>query len=120
MTMTPGTIDGYSFGRMTIRGKEYTSDLVIHADGRIQDGWWRAAGHRLVPEDITAILDSAPSKLVIGTGADGLMKVAAGVLELCRERGIEVEAWRTAEAVRRYNREAKQGRRVAACFHLTC
>lgn len=113
-------IDGYAFGRMTIKGREYTSDLIIHADGRIQDSWWRAEGHCLVPDDIAAVLDSAPAKLVIGTGADGLMQVSAGVLEACRKRGIAIEAWRTAEAVRQYNRAAEEGGNVAACFHLTC
>jgi hypothetical protein len=113
-------IDRYSFGRMSIEGREYTSDLIIHADGRIQDSWWRAEGHRLVPDDIGAVLDSAPAQLVVGTGADGLMRVSSSVLESCQERGIEVEACPTAEAVRRYNRAAEQGAAVAACFHLTC
>ncbi len=117
---TPARIDGYAFGRMNIAGRQYTSDLIIHADGRIQDGWWRAEGHRLVPGDITAILDDAPARLVIGTGANGLMIVSEGVLASCQKRGIEVEACRTADAVTRYNLATEKGAVVAACFHLTC
>jgi hypothetical protein len=116
----PGKIDRYSFGRMAVGGREYTSDLIIHADGRVQDGWWRAEGHRLIADDIAAVLDSAPAKLVIGTGADGLMRVSESVLQSCARRGIKVEACRTAEAVLRYNRAAEEGATVAACFHLTC
>ena len=113
-------IDGYSFGRMTIRGKEFTSDLIIHQDGRIQNDWWRAQGHCLFPDDITSMIDAAPEMLVIGTGAMGLMNVSESVLELCEKRRIEVEVYRTAAVITRFNEIAKAGKAVAACFHLTC
>jgi len=113
-------IDEYSFGRMTIGGKEFTSDLIIHQDGRIQDRWWRAQGHRLLPGDIATVLDAGLEKLVIGTGAMGLMSVSESVLKLCDKRGIEVEACRTVEAVMRFYKAAKEGKIIAACFHLTC
>ena len=57
-------IDGYSFGRMTVGGKEFTSDLIIHRDGRIQDNWWRVQGHRLLSGDIAMVLDAGLEKLV--------------------------------------------------------
>lgn len=113
-------IDEYSFGRMTIGGKEFTSDLIIHRDGRIQDRWWRTQGHKLIPGDITTVFDTNPEKLVIGTGASGLMSVSESVLELCEKRGIEVEACRTAAAVTRFNEAVEADKSVAACFHLTC
>ena len=113
-------IDDYSFGRMTIGGKEFTSDLIIHRDGRIQDNWWRTQGHKLIPGDITTVLDAGPEKLVIGTGAMGLMSVSESLLELCEKRGIEVEVYRTAAAVKRFNKAVVAGTTVAACFHLTC
>jgi len=113
-------IDEYSFGRMKVEGIEFTSDLIIYTDGRIQDNWWRAQGHNLVPEDIPKVLDAAPEKLVIGTGANGMMKVSESVLKLCRNRGIEVEVYRTADALRPFNENTEAGTVVAACFHLTC
>ena len=73
-------IDGYSFGRMTISGKEFTSDLIIYKDGRIKENWWRAQGHHLFPDDIASVIDAAPEMLVIGTGAMGLMKVSEALL----------------------------------------
>lgn len=113
-------IDEYSFGRMTIGGKEFTSDLLVHQDGRIQDRWWRAQGHRLLPGDIAMVLDAGTEKLVIGTGASGMMSVSESVLELCEKRGIEVEACRTAAAVTRFNEAVEADKAVVACFHLTC
>ena len=114
------TIDGYSFGKMIIGGREYTSDFILHADGRLQNNWWRAQGHRLVPGDIAAELEPAPELLIIGTGASGLMVVSTSLVELCRQRGIDFEARRTAAAVRRFNESVEAGISVVGCFHLTC
>lgn len=113
-------IDGYSFGRMTVGGREFTSDLILHPDGRIQDNWWRAQGHNILPVDITTVLDAVPEKLVIGTGASGMMRVSESVAELCKNRGIEVEVCPTAAAVTRFNEAKEAGTVIAGCFHLTC
>jgi hypothetical protein len=43
-------INGYSFGRMIVGEREFTSDLILHSDGRIQDNWWRSQGHSLLPD----------------------------------------------------------------------
>lgn len=113
-------IERYSFGSMTIGGREFTSDLILYPDGRIQDNWFRAQGHSLCPDDIATILDAAPEKLIIGSGASGMMRVPESVLELCRSRGIEVEESRTALAMTKFNEASEAGKVVAACFHLTC
>jgi len=113
-------IDHYSFGRMTVGGKEFTSDLIIHPDGRIENNWWRKEGHNLVPEDITGLLEALPDRVIIGTGNSGVMAVSPRVLELCRKRGIEVETLPTKEAVKSFNEAVKENVSLAACFHLTC
>ena len=113
-------IDKYSFGKMTIGGREFTTDLILHPDGRIQDNWWRKQGHSLQTGDITTVLDAAPEKLVVGTGASGMMRVSESVVEFCKNYGIEVEVCCTAAAVTRFNEAAEAGTVVAACFHLTC
>ena len=113
-------IDSYSFGKMTIGGKEFTSDLIIYKDGMIKENWWRAQGHYLFTDDITSVIDAAPEMLVIGTGAMGLMKVSEALLNMCERHGIEVKVSRTASAVKQFNNAKKEGKIVAACFHLTC
>ncbi|MDY0223073.1 MAG: MTH938/NDUFAF3 family protein [Desulfobacterium sp.] len=113
-------INGYAFGKMVVEGREFTSDLIIYPDGRIQENWWRSQGHLLLLDDITPVFDSAPDKLVIGTGARGMMKVSEEVLALCNNCGIKAEACRTAMAVERFNESVEAGTVVAACFHLTC
>jgi len=113
-------IEGYAFGRMMFGGREYTSDLMIYPDGRVQANWWRERGHTLLPGDIALLLNEAPVKLIIGTGTSGLMSVSESVLELCEKSEIIVEASRTVTAVKRFNEVVDQETDVAACFHLTC
>jgi len=110
----------YSFGRMIIGTKEYTSDLILDMEGHIQDNWWRKQGHYLSPEDIAAVLESAPKKIVIGTGANGRMAVSDQVIQVCQKKGIELEILPTAEAVTHFNCAVQAGIPVAGCFHLTC
>lgn len=113
-------INGYSFGKMIVGERAFTSDLIIHPDGRIQDNWRRTQGHLLLPDDITTVLDPTLDKLVIGTGSSGMMKVSGEVLELCKNSGIEIEVFHTAKAVERFNEAVEADTAVAGCFHLTC
>ena len=113
-------IDAYEFGRMTINGKTFSTDLIIYPDERIRADWWRRQGHELVPEDIEALLEAAPDRLIIGTGANGRMSVSGNVITLCRERDIGIEMLPTHDAAKRFNEAAEEVPAVAACFHLTC
>ena len=114
------TIESYDFGKMTVSGKEFTSDLILYPNGRIQDYWWRKQGHNLILDDIADLIDTSPDILVIGTGANGMMDVSENLRKVCNKRGIDVEACPTAEAVTRFNQAVESGKKVAACFHLTC
>jgi hypothetical protein len=111
-------IDDYGFGRITVGGRQYRSDLLILPDG-VQDSWWRKQGHGLCLQDLEEALRCRPEALVIGQGKPGLMKVPAGLAEELRRRGIEVFIAPTEQAVREYNRLCGLKKTVAA-LHLTC
>ena len=49
-------IDAYGFGRITVDGKKYRSDVIIYPE-RTVEGWWRVSGHDLCREDIEQILE---------------------------------------------------------------
>jgi hypothetical protein len=80
--------------------------------------WWRADGHRLVLADLDDVVEELPEHLVVGTGAYGQMRPDSEALNELRQRGIEVEALPTDEAVHRYGE--LDPRRTAAALHLTC
>jgi hypothetical protein len=110
-------IEDYRFGRVLIDGEEQTRDVIV-LPGRVVTGWWRADGHRLVLADLADVMEELPERLLVGTGANGQMRPDPDAVEQFRQRGVEVEALRTDEAVRRYGE--LDPRRTAAALHLTC
>ena len=109
-----------SFGSMIVGDRIHRSDLLIFPDGRVEDGWRRASGHRLTTSDIQRLLDAGPDILVVGTGIYGRMRLLADLQTKVQEKGIELEVQRTKPATLEYNRLRQSGKKIAACFHLTC
>ncbi len=110
-------IEGYSFGRVVVDGREETRDVIVLPD-RVVREWWRREGHELVVDDLAGVLEELPERLVVGTGAYGRMRPDPEALEQLRARGIDVDVLPTADAVRRY--AELDPRRTAAALHLTC
>ena len=110
-------LENYSFGRLTVDGAEETRDVIVLPE-RVVRNWWRRDGHALVLDDLEAVLDELPARLIVGTGAQSQMKPDPGTLAQLRERGIEVEVLPTDEAVRRY--ASSNPTETAAALHLTC
>ncbi len=111
-------IDSYDFGRITINGKHYTTDLVVFAD-KIKADWRRREGHSLHIADLNEALEAKPEVLVVGTGYSGMMKVPSEIRRYIESEGIELIIQKTAEACKTFNRLSKS-RSVVAAVHLTC
>ena len=107
----------YSFGSLRVDGEEQTRDLIV-LPGRVVPDWWRREGHSLVIEDLEEVVNELPERLIVGCGAYGRLKPHPSVVEALGERGVEVEAMPTADAVRRYGQLDPE--RAAAALHLTC
>jgi hypothetical protein len=111
-------IDYYLFGRITIDGKDYSSDVIIYPD-RVDSSWWRKEGHRLDKDDLKDILESKPDVLIVGTGAYGTMVVPRETEEFLKKKGIKLIADNTKSACETFNSLSGSGKVVAA-LHLTC
>jgi hypothetical protein len=112
-------IDGFAFGKMKIDGTVYRSDLCVHPDGRVVDGWWRRSGHGLCAADLADLIAQSPETILIGTGIYGRLKPDPNLVADLAARGIDLVSAPNAEAVALFNR--LWGRcRLAAGFHLTC
>jgi hypothetical protein len=107
----------YRFGRILLDGEEVTGDVIVLPD-RVVRNWWRREGHSLVLADLDDVLEELPARLVVGTGHDGRMRPDPRALDALRERGIEIDVLRTAEAVERY--AELDPAHTAAALHLTC
>jgi hypothetical protein len=110
-------LENYSFGRLTVDGTEETRDVIVLPE-RVVRNWWRREGHALVLDDLDAVLDELPARLIVGTGAQGQMKPEPSTLEELKRRGVDVEVLPTDEAVRRY--ASLNPAETAAALHLTC
>lgn len=111
-------ITHYSFGRVIIDGKTYTSDVIIYPQ-RVDSSWWRKEGHYLQIVDLTGVVEEGASVLIIGTGYHGAMEVPQQTIEFLKSKGIEVHIEKTREAVELYN-EISQKKPTIAALHLTC
>jgi len=112
-------IDSATFGKISIDGKTYNSDVIIYPDGRVTDSWWRGSGHRLAIEDIQALTKSKPEVIVAGTGVNGRMIPDPEVAPALAKMGIEFLAAPNKDALKLCNHYVKK-RKTAGCFHLTC
>jgi len=112
-------IDEYSFGSMSIGGKQYSSDLIIYPDGKVNSRWWRKQGHRLSIEDLNETGSVKPEIVIIGTGAFGMMRVRSETAQYLQTISKRLIVEKTAEAVKQFN-ELSKNHRVAGLFHLTC
>ncbi len=112
-------IDAYQFGKITVDGTAYTTDLIVLPQA-VKDSWWRKEGHRLHAEDLGDIEAAKPDVLIVGTGFYGRMVVPDETKEYLQARGIEVHALRTSDAVREFNKLQKKYASIVAALHLTC
>lgn len=111
-------IEHYTFGKITIDGKTYTSDMIIYPE-RVDASWWRKQGHNLQIEDLTDVLKAEPGVVIIGTGSFGVMKVSKETVLHLAAKGILVYVERTGKAVELFN-QLQKNKAVIAALHLTC
>ncbi len=108
-------IEHYSFGEIVIDGEKYTSDVLLAGDTVCS--WWRKQGHVLNPEDLSLVIAEKPETLVVGTGANGVMRVPEKTVKFIEDHNITLIVEKTRKAVEIFNN--LQGKK-AAVLHLTC
>jgi hypothetical protein len=111
-------IEAYEFGKITVRGKEYTSDVIVYPD-HVDHTWWRRQGHVLGDYDIPDVIGDLPQVLIVGTGKQGLLKVSPLLRQALHDSGVELVVLPTDRACQAYNRYATH-KKTIACLHLTC
>lgn len=118
MSLKVPQIESYSFGCVVVDGKEYNQDLIITPAG-IQSSWWRKSGHVLKIEDLEGIEEIGVEVIIIGAGANEMLKVPEETGKWVLEKGIRLIVLPTQKACDRYN-ELAGSEKVAAALHLTC
>jgi hypothetical protein len=117
-------IDSTQFGEVEIDGKKYSQVLIV-GDSVVERDYEKLQGlfgtsHKIGDWETETLLKENPEVIIIGTGQDGKLEVDESFLEKMKEKGIEVIAGITPEAIKAYNEKRKAGKRVNALIHTTC
>jgi len=115
-------VDAYEFGRITIDGIAYDSDVVVD-QGKIRKrkkGPSKSRQSEFGHTPLTAAEEIPWSalQLWIGTGAYGRLPVADDLLDEARRRGVELTMKTTPELVKEINTSLPKDTNLI--LHVTC
>ncbi|HFD39459.1 MAG TPA: hypothetical protein ENJ31_06375 [Anaerolineae bacterium] len=117
------TIEGTTFGSITIAGETFRHDVVIRPDGQVEKRKKKLSkavygtSHTVSLEEARQVYGAGAERLIIGTGQFGRVKLSAEAAEFLDRQGCAVTRLPTKEAIRAWN-EAEGA--VVGLFHLTC
>ena len=109
-------IDSYSFGSITVDGKNYHHDVYIFPSGKVEE---REYGHTFTKSQVEHVLKESPDVVIIGKGTAGMAKLSPEARALLEEKGVEVIEADTPDMVDKFNELAKT-KKTAAIIHVTC
>jgi hypothetical protein len=111
-------IESFSFGNITIGGKNYTTDVIVYPD-RVDSNWVREEEHRHQISEFANIIKTEPEILIIGTGYAGVLSVPDQIRNYLTAKGIEVRVEKTKQAIEMFN-VLRHKEKVVAVLHITC
>lgn len=113
------TVEEYTFGAIVIDGTRYEKDLIIEngeirrRDKKASKQWKREFGH--TPLSAEEDIPWSAERLVVGTGAQGMLPIMDQVKEEAKRRGVVLASMPTEEAISCINDE-----NTNLILHLTC
>ncbi|MDE3089630.1 MAG: hypothetical protein KGJ80_09665 [Chloroflexota bacterium] len=124
--MIPPRLESAGFGWLVADGRRYDRDIIITVEGAIiprpkqlskkYGGWHTVLG----PEEIESALVGNPQVLLVGRGHFSQLPILEETCALLAQRGVALETASAAEALTRYDRLLREGKRVAVILHVTC
>lgn len=117
-------IDSTRYGDITIDRARYRQVLIV--GGRVMERDYDrltstyGTSHRIGPWEVAELDKGSPEVVVVGKGQSGMLRVEKTFVDHFREKGVEVIAVETPEAVRLFNEKMAEGKRVNGLFHTTC
>ncbi len=119
-------VDSFSFGTITIDGKKYKCDVLIHTDGTTENrkgGLLMFGSHRITKENIERLTcgGDKPDLIIVGLGTASAAHVDEDAKKWAQDQGIELVELSSDEAVAKLNSawDSKE-KKVAALIHVTC
>jgi hypothetical protein len=116
-------IDATNFGSITIQGKNYRHDVLIHMDGSIAKRKKKLSkkvygtSHKLSLEEAKYIYEKGTEKIIYGTGQFGRARLSEQAKQYFENKGVELVLIPTPKAIAVWNESTGN---VVGLFHLTC
>lgn len=116
-------IDGSEFGSITIDGKTYEHDVIIHLSGKVEKRRKKLSkeqygtSHIISKAEAKSVFEDGCDLLIIGAGQQGNVHLSPEASAYFKKKGCHVTLQPTPEAIRSFNqsREKKIG-----LMHVTC
>ena len=124
MTPRPPRVAALEWGVLEVEGRQERFKDAKLWPGGSREWDWNETGTRHVPgvqlADVEEILAHGARSVVIGRGMQGRLEVPAETRAALAERGVELHAAPTPEAVETYHRLRDAAPEVGALIHTTC
>ena len=120
--MKPAITDT-SFGTITVGSDLIEHDIVICLSGQIKKRKKKLSkavygtSHTISLEEARHVYEDGATRLIVGTGQQGMVKLSEEAAEYFRNKECKVDLWPTPKAAKRWN-EAQGA--VIGLFHITC
>ena len=117
------SINGTEFGNITIDGKRYEHDVIIHLSGRVEKRRKRLSkakygtSHIISKAEAKSLFEDGCEVLFIGAGQQGYVQLSPEATAFFKKKHCDVRLQPTPEAIESFNRSSKK---KIGLMHVTC
>ena len=117
------TINGTSFGCITVDGLSYDHDIIITLDGEVKKRKKKLSksvygtSHKISLDEIRYTYQDKSEGIVIGSGQYGIAKLSNEASEFLNNKHCKILLRPTPEAIQEWNKT--EGKWIGL-FHITC
>jgi hypothetical protein len=117
------TINNTTFGSINVEGTIYNHDIIIRSNGRVEKRKKKlskaiyGSSHTVSLAEIEYSYDPEATKLIIGNGQYGALKLSDEAIEFLNNQQCAYILAETPKAIEVWNTEKGQ---AAGLFHITC
>jgi len=108
-------------GELNIDGTKYQFDVWIFSDGRVMQRDASLSKNNIIGmEEIQVILDNSQDlyAIILGNGQETHLSVDREILKKLAKKQVPVWSYTTCDATVVFNKQVKEGKKVAAILHL--
>jgi len=116
-------IESTKFGSITIDGKTYAHDVLIHLNGDVEKRKKKLSkviygtSHTISLEEAEYVYEEGAGTLILGAGQYGMVNLSEDAAEFFKGRHCQVDVLPTPEALDAWN---LAGDGTIGLFHITC